>query len=181
MRGVNQQELQSILQFMYLGEVNIKQNTIEKFLEIAEDFQIEGFMQNFRNDQLSATDLVESVDFEKLTEDKLTSVMYTIDETYGLDTTDFGQNGNQLKKSTDQLHKCGTCEIVFKLKISLIEHQKSAHSGNVLFCYQCDYQTTQMRLLKVHQKSTHEGLHYVCNQCAYQATEKDDLKEHQQP
>ena len=49
MRGVNQQELQSIHQFMYLGQVKIKQETIEKFLEIAQDIQIEGFMHHFRS------------------------------------------------------------------------------------------------------------------------------------
>ena len=152
---------------MYVGEVKIKEESIEKFLEIAEDFQIEGLMHSFRKEQLSDQDLVESVDFDKPTEDKLTSVIYLVDEPHGLYTPDLGQNDNQLNPSINQLYNCDACETVFKHKISLQDHQKIAHLDKVLFCYQCDYQTTHRRLLKIHRKSNHEGVQHCCNQCAY--------------
>ena len=105
---------------------------------------------------------------DKPTEDKLTNVINTVDETCGLDKPDFGQNDNQLNLSIDQLYKCDGCETVFRHKISLTDHQKTAHSGKVLFCYHCDFQTTQRRLLKIHRQFNNEGVEHSCNQCAYQ-------------
>ena len=46
MRGVRQQELQSILQFMYLGETNIGQERFREFAEVATDLQIKEIIQS---------------------------------------------------------------------------------------------------------------------------------------
>ena len=46
MRGVDHQEMRSILQFMYLGEANIKQERTDKFLEFARDLHINEFMSD---------------------------------------------------------------------------------------------------------------------------------------
>ena len=40
LKGVNQQELGSILQFMYLGEVSVHQSNMNRLAEAAEDLQI---------------------------------------------------------------------------------------------------------------------------------------------
>merc|ERR1719427_1732456 len=40
LRGVKQQELQSILQFMYLGESRIHQEQINEFMNIAKDLEV---------------------------------------------------------------------------------------------------------------------------------------------
>ena len=38
--GVKQQELQSILQYMYLGEVTISQDSVQEFMDIAKDLEV---------------------------------------------------------------------------------------------------------------------------------------------
>ena len=43
LKGVNQQDLCSILQFMYFGEASINQNRINQFLNNARDLQIKKF------------------------------------------------------------------------------------------------------------------------------------------
>ena len=47
LRGVNQQDLESVLQFIYLGETKIAKNRTDTFLEIAKDFQLKDFSQDF--------------------------------------------------------------------------------------------------------------------------------------
>ena len=46
LRGVNSPDLQSVLNFMYLGEVNIAQDHLNSFLAIAEELQVKGLTQS---------------------------------------------------------------------------------------------------------------------------------------
>jgi len=167
MRGVETEDLQSILQFIYLGEVHVRQDRIEKILEIAQDFQIEEFMNGFSQGQV----LVEADD------EVVVSVKYTIEESidkYAIEDV--------IKEANveDQLYNCDSCELVYKHNAGLMHHQRTVHSAVVLFCYQCEYTTTQRGLLKMHKQSKHEGFQYSCNKCAYLATDKGDLKKHQE-
>merc|ERR1712240_613472 len=42
MRGVNAKNMNYIIDFMYYGEVNIFQEELEDFIELAEEFQLKG-------------------------------------------------------------------------------------------------------------------------------------------
>jgi len=46
MRGVNFTDLQSVLTFMYQGEVNVAQEDLNTFLAVAEDLKVKGLTQN---------------------------------------------------------------------------------------------------------------------------------------
>merc|ERR1711892_672421 len=46
LKGVKYQELLSVLNFMYLGEVNIAQDELNSFLAVAEDLRVKGLTQN---------------------------------------------------------------------------------------------------------------------------------------
>merc|ERR1712106_867167 len=46
MKGVKYSELQSVLNFMYLGEVNVAQDDLNSFLSVAEDLKVKGLTQN---------------------------------------------------------------------------------------------------------------------------------------
>jgi hypothetical protein len=56
MRGVQQQELQSILQFMYLGKATIYKDRIDEFMDIAIDLEV----KELSKDDESNTDLVDT-------------------------------------------------------------------------------------------------------------------------
>ena len=43
--GVNSEDLQNILDFVYNGEIQILQNQLDQFLNIAQRFQLEGLSQ----------------------------------------------------------------------------------------------------------------------------------------
>jgi hypothetical protein len=46
LRGVTTSDLESVLDFMYHGEVNVAQDDLNSFLAVAEDLQIKGLTQN---------------------------------------------------------------------------------------------------------------------------------------
>jgi len=46
LKGVKYTELQSVLNFMYLGEVNVAQEELNSFLSVAEDLKVKGLTQN---------------------------------------------------------------------------------------------------------------------------------------
>ena len=51
LRGIKQQELQYILQFIYLGNANIHQDSINRFLEILKDLQVKEVTVTFSTDE----------------------------------------------------------------------------------------------------------------------------------
>ena len=51
MRGVKQQELQSILQFIYLGEARIYQDRIKEFLDVAVDLEIKELCKDYVSEE----------------------------------------------------------------------------------------------------------------------------------
>ena len=51
LKGVHLSDLTSILNFMYLGEANIAQEDLTKFLAVAEDLQIKGLTQEENSNQ----------------------------------------------------------------------------------------------------------------------------------
>jgi len=46
LKGIKYKELQSVLTFMYMGEVNIAQEELASFLAVAEDLKVKGLTQN---------------------------------------------------------------------------------------------------------------------------------------
>jgi len=49
LRGVKQADLESLINFMYLGETQVAQDNLDTFLSTAEDLKIKGLMQNQNN------------------------------------------------------------------------------------------------------------------------------------
>ena len=51
LKGVKYQELLSVLNFMYHGEVNVAQEELNSFLSVAEDLRVKGLTQNSSRSQ----------------------------------------------------------------------------------------------------------------------------------
>ena len=55
MKGVRFTDLESVLDFMYHGEVNIAQDDLNNFLAVAEDLRVKGLTQNTTSDSNSTS------------------------------------------------------------------------------------------------------------------------------
>jgi hypothetical protein len=190
LRGVKQQELESILQFIYLGEARFYEGNMDRFMEAAKDLQIKQLAECFmtagnpflKGDKYADADNMSSMSSDQ---DILTNIVKEHED----DTED--DNVEEIPKvnimtyntggeSRSQLYKCEECEAVFKSKNGLLRHTSSKHEGIVYSCNRCEYQATRPDELKTHQQFKHEGVKYSCNQCEYQATRQSHLKSHQQ-
>ena len=49
LKGIKQQEMMSVIQFMYCGEVSVAQEDLNTFLAVAEELQVKGLTQNQSN------------------------------------------------------------------------------------------------------------------------------------
>jgi hypothetical protein len=197
LRGVEQQELGSILQFMYHGEAAIPQTRIDIFLDNVNDLQIKQLTYMFvrdntfvkredehsNNEENAKLDYIRNMDIdmpenpddvERYAKDTR-SISSTIDELLALEMPTY----NPAKDRPDlNNHLCGECGAGYKNKGTLVVHIKNKHEGIKYSCKQCEYQATNKHNLTMHIDARHEGVRYLCNQCDYQAASQYTLKKH---
>ena len=164
-RGVNHQELKSVLQLLYLGQVEIEGKLKKRLLKILEELTIleklklSIILVNASNQSShSATKLRKSPENLKYLKDKKQSI-------------------GTLEK--DQcLYFCIKCDLTYKSKRSLNEHEASEHRLIRYPCNLCKYKAKYKRDLKRHQDFKHGDVAFYCNQCDYYASCKRNLKRH---
>ena len=183
LRGVEHQQMVSILEFMYLGEVTFCQDGIDEFLNVAKDLEIK---------ELSKA---EGDNFVELKPPYISADGTGIKSEHGLENysnESFETTGNKFNKRNPRTLKCeidslrneegkfscNKCESQFTRLGSLQQHVKSIHDGIKYPCGQCEYQATEKSALNKHILSQHEGVTYSCSFCHYQASYKDRLKHH---
>merc|ERR1712133_314175 len=62
LRGIQHQEMESILQFMYLGEVTLSHKTMKEFLEVAKNLEIKEIIGD---EELEINETIDSQDLSK--------------------------------------------------------------------------------------------------------------------
>ena len=174
LRGVQYSEMESIMQFIYLGEATFYEERMEEFLAVAKSLEIKELCLdgNETNDEPedkpSPSDQVPS-STEKLIEQ--------------IEISDQSTENNPLCReegfvSNNYKYECEQCHKLFARQTSLTQHIQSNHEGVRYACNQCANQFTHMRSLRKHIRSKHEGVKYECDQCDYQASFKSTLTIH---
>ena len=167
LRGIQFSEMESILQFIYLGEATFYEERMDEFLAVAKSLEIKELCntENESNDE---------PDNETTLSDPVT-LPETLEETILSDHSKM-----QIPQESERgvLHECEYCHKHFSHRASLHIHKKSVHEGVKFACDQCDYQATTQGNLSKHIRSKHEGVKYYCDQCEYQATQQGSLSRH---
>ena len=188
LRGVQRQELESLLQFMYNAEVSFSEDRLNEFLRVAKDLDIKEIAENVDLSDESSTAEYSGpktdIASEKLNENR--------SETRNI-TPSRRKPNNQI--TAGKTYLCEECDEKYTTSLSLYQHRISVHqraaqktnlkthvrsvkNGVRYPCDQCDYKATLVISLKRHIESEHDGIKYPCNQCEYKATQKPDLKRH---
>merc|ERR1712150_135882 len=175
LRGIQSYEMESILQFMYLGEGKFYYERMGEFLKVAKDLEVKEIskgveMQNEEEDVTGET-VVE--DEEKETE------VHEYDEPKQTPETKIRQRQppKQISSETKSI-ECPECGKTFARKDNMLIHYRSKHEGIKYPCNHCEYQATDKSNLQKHVQSVHEGIKYPCNQCDYKATTQAILQTH---
>ena len=207
LKGIKHQEMESILEFMYLGVATFYQERLNEFLNVANNLEIKEISNIVEfHDKNVSNEEPEYPENEEATEDvelqtnsesernassvKSVKIMdpsqikRTSEGNFHCDHCErkFTTKSN-LTRHIQSIHEgvmypCNQCDFKGTLKNTLTLHIKSKHEGVMYGCSQCDYEASNQSNLTVHIKSKHEGVKYACNQCDYQATEKGKLRVH---
>ena len=184
LRGVKYRDLQNLLDFMYQGQVDISEENLPSFLQVAEDLNVRGLYK--RN-----TDVCESN--EEYTTQFTNPNIASFSKTKRIDSDWIDNIINDKSFGDIFFHNYMDTKISapteIKMEISkdaCIKNKKQniispaiVEAGGSHMCEQCDYKTFKLQNLKRHIKSVHEGeCPYPCNQCDYKAKEKSKLSRH---
>ena len=178
LRGLSRVEMESLLQFMYLGETTFYQDRMNEFLNVAKDLQVKEIMCNFdpgkylvteeiQEEDLSSpnvdNDLINDiVDIEVQSQKNVMTLLNDIEEE--------GRYGSLNDKQTSQLktkapsldverrHVCNKCNTFFSDRPGLTKHVNWKHKGIRHPCPKCPYKATQITNLTRHIKSQHKEL-----------------------
>ena len=164
LRGIQSSEMETILQFMYLGEGITFSERMEEFIKVAKDLE----MKEIRN-------IVEMQNDEEQLDDKIFPDDETM-ESVKEDTQVKGKENIRTSKSV----QCLECEALFSSKPHMLRHFRNKHEGIKYSCNQCDHQANTKTHLQTHIQSKHDGIRYPCNQCDFKASQKSSLQTHVQ-
>ena len=180
LKGVKYEELEAILQFIYLGQATFHEERVSKFLEAASSLEIKDLSQ-IHSDQKnfsSSTVHPKPPDLESSYEMKYQTMDF------------FGnQSANhqiQTVMESYETLQCDHCELKYQTKTGLNSHLKAVHgilqsfypSGEIYKCDQCEFQTNQGSSLRRHVMAKHEHIKHSCHQCNNEYSYPGDLKRH---
>ena len=177
LKGINHQEIESILQFMYLGEATFYQERMEHFLDAAKNLEIKELSKDveFDEDAHGGENLDEMNESGRDYENRRD--ISTMNSTNNIDNK--SQRLTSVVVKDDPASKqCPDCGKEFSFRHAMLAHHRSAHQGVKFPCNQCDFIASTTSHLKRHVESVHEGVKYPCNQCQYQATHRHHLNAH---
>ena len=173
LRGIQFSEIESILQFIYLGEATFYEERMDEFLAVAKSLEIKELCnaEPETNDQL---------DTEPLQSDPVTPTDKVEEQTV---TSDVLKKFPQQERRREVVaingrYECEPCQKTFIRQKYLTKHIQSKHEGVKYACDQCDYQANYQDNLTHHVQSKHEGVKYPCDKCDYQATHPSSLTVH---
>ena len=170
LRGIQYSEIESILQFIYLGEATFYEERMDEFLAVAKSLEI----KELCNAKAESNDEPEE---EPSTTDPGTSKENWKEQRIASDHIREQPTQERGVLGVNGKYECEPCRKTFSRR-GLDNHKQTVHQGVKYACDQCDSQFTQQSDLTRHIQSKHEGVKYACDQCDYQATQQNNLGRH---
>ena len=173
LRGIQFPEMESIMQFIYLGEATFYEERMDEFLSVAKLLEIKELCNAGRemNDEPdNEPEPSVPVTPTERVEEKTVSSDQIIEHAPKERTSEV--------LGTANTNECEQCHKSFYDGRTLRKHQRSVHEGVKYACDQCDHQATQQGGLKRHIQNKHEGVRYACDQCDQQFTLQNNLRQH---
>ena len=186
LKGVDLQDLRALVEFIYLGKTQIDQDRFERFIEIAQEFNVTGMAED---SEPTETEIDEAKHPDKNDDvvDKKTKDLIKIEQPEENKKTD---STNNVDKDPIGINpECKICEKVYFDKSTLRRHYKDLHSLDAFHCDKCDYEAKSKRKLEYHTKSSHSedqqieskeesGITFNCQECGISFRDKHTLSRH---
>ena len=173
LRGIQHSEMESIIQFIHLGEAKLHKDRMDEFLAVAKSLEIKELCN-------AKTQSIDELVEEPFSFDPAKPIEILKGETVISDQIKMETPQERQKVVGDGRHVCDQCHKTYSGKGELNRHKQALHQGVKYACDQCDYQATQSNNLTKHHQIKHEGVKYACDQCDYRANCKESLNLHSQ-
>ena len=166
---------------MYLGEVSLCKDRLEKFFDSAKDLKI----TEIGEDCSDCGNILANIGPNVLK----TEVQSTVEQLIELKDSVSEDEEQPPRTVFGKVHDnynpvlgypCNQCDHQEPSQWGLITHQESTHGEGVYSCDQCEYRATTQMGLKNHQQFEHEGIKYSCDECDYEGSTQWDLVKHQE-
>ena len=168
LKGIHDQQLEAVLQYLYLGETTVNEGNLKEFLNDAKDLEIQDLdnpldsrYDSFKEEPLQPNN-VNHIKDEKLLKGQIDKFNFTT-------------------KDSDGKFQCRECDLSYIQKQSLNQHIENVHKGITYSCMHCNKEYNQKSHLKRHVLGTHEKhklkLH-SCEQCKRSFSQRDHLLRH---
>ena len=196
LRGIKHSEIESILQFIYLGETKLYKDCLNELLLVAKNLEIEEFSKNVEfeklqdyqtdngqlNEKFNKSNEIQSTSKEESSAISLWSVLQNrikskSSKNFESEATkhDYLPKHIQSDRKDEEIQKI--IEEDTKDEIPIFNIQ-SEDEGIQYELNGFDYQSPQHSLLETRIESKNEGTKYECDQCDYQSTYKYRMKKH---
>ena len=173
LRDVQYSEMESIIQFIYLGKTTFHKERMDEFFTVAKSLEIKELYNAEPNYETELDD-------EPSPRDQVPSTKNSQEQTTKFDN--ITQQASKDKKGcvvcTNTKYNCDQCPNVFTQGKHLNGHEQSVYRGIKYYCDQCDYQAKHKSHLNDHIQSIHEGVKYACDQCDYQSNWRNQIRAH---
>merc|ERR1719509_502028 len=159
LKCVEMKHIEALVNFIYSGQVEIRDEDLADFLAAAHDLKIDGLRQR------------DSVEEEENTADeRLMDSDTANDEEVDVKTEKRMMNDAAIKIETNMDLKCYDCEKVYSSGTNLRRHRGSVHEGKLYPCSFCDFKSTDKSYLLKHIRKTH-GIEHAGKQEKERQTE----------
>jgi len=177
LRGVLEEEMKSILQFMYLGEATFYHHRVSDFMNVAKSLEIKELYRNEECDDSIPNSYhgqenkehIQSVDVNLEPNENLSKVLMEVKESDDILPYSVNEDGR---------YQCEKCDKQFVVNGNFVNHYESVHEGIVYTCTICKQAFSQKGNLKRHIESIHGDSDNKCDLCDYTTTQKSRLKTH---
>ena len=198
LRGVDSQEMEALLEFIYLGKTDIIKENFEEFLVIANDFKICGLTEDNSDSNIPLKDnptntyvesekentaYVENLELNIANVDIIKEnevSVENVEESVGNVKSEFHEL--QIEEE-HQTYACDQCPYVTVKKFRLKGHVRDVHGEAKYSCDDCPFKTRRRDSLRYHILSKHQGARgnqnqHSCDQCDFTSSRPDRLKVH---
>ena len=178
LRGIKSLDIESILQYVYLGEATVLEDRVNEFLDVAKSLEIKTIsnhtIKNERNENIEFIEVNHGGNEQQHLEAKDS----TKDEFQLKENITDPSKSHKTTNDEKSIHSCDHCSKSYSGTFTLMRHIQAIHRGVKFNCNTCNKSYADESKLKRHIKIIHEGFKYQCSQCEYETGRQDVLKKH---
>ena len=152
LRGIQHSEIESILQYIYLGEAKFHGERVNEFLSVSKNLEIRELSKDVEIDKPQINPSNQNQEYGTEPDNVEHKKITKVEQEYTLESNE--EESRELIK-LGSMFQCSQCDKLFPHNKGVHRHIRSVHGGVKYACNQCDYQATRPDHLKSHLKRKH--------------------------